>query len=148
MTRNVSLVACLALLAAFALAGPQADKTKKAASAKAQCPHAAAQCADCPDATAKSDCTDCPGAAAKCPGMARAAQSGGKLATMKCGEGTKTINIAKLTAEKKYVDYMGKRYYFACPSCSTAFKKDPEGYTARHTGFPIPKAAKRTSSAR
>ncbi|NLI01467.1 MAG: YHS domain-containing protein [Chthonomonadales bacterium] len=143
MSRFAPALACLALLAAIAVAGPNADKTKKAA-ANGNCPHATAQCADCPDAAAK--CADCPDAAAKCPGMTKAAKAEGNLATMKCGEGTKQINIAKLTAEKKYADYKGKRYYFACSSCPTAFKKDPAGYAARHTGFPIPRTTKKAAA--
>ncbi len=144
MSRFAPALACLALLAAIAVAGPNADKNKKAAAAKAQCPHASAQCADCPDATAK--CADCPDAAAKCPGMAKAAKANGNLATMKCGEGTKRINIAKLTAQKKFADYKGKRYYFACEACPKAFKTDPAKYASTHTGFPIPKAGQKAAT--
>ncbi|MBM3495998.1 MAG: YHS domain-containing protein [Armatimonadetes bacterium] len=61
---------------------------------------------------------------------------------MKCGEGTRTINVTKLTAAKRYADYKGKRYYFACNHCAPEFKKSPDAYAKRHSGFPIPKTTK------
>jgi len=138
------LAAIAALATALAVAGPAPKQAKTKAAAKAACPHATAQCADCPSAKKSADC---PAAAGKCPmsgkaGAAKpvAAKSGGTL--MKCAEGTKVINVAELTRAGKFTDYKGKRYYFACPKCSTLFKKDPVAYTKSHTGFPIPRASK------
>ncbi len=143
MARFAPALACLALLAAIAAAGPNADKTKKAA-AKAKCPGASAQCADCPGAKAR--CGACPDAAARCPGMAKAARANRDIVTIKCEGGAKQVSVAKLTAQKKYADYKGKRYYFGCSGCLAEFKKSPAKYASTHTGFAIPKAARKTAT--
>jgi YHS domain-containing protein len=119
---------------------PSAAAAKKT---NAQCPSAKADCATCPSAkaTAKSDCATCPsGSAGACP------VSGGKLTSVKCGEGSKKIDVAKLTAEGKYADYKGKRYFWACDHCAKDFKANPAGYASRHTGFMV-KTAKVSSKA-
>ncbi len=110
---------------------PSAAAAKKADCA--QCPSAKADCAQCPaEKAAKGSCGDCPsGSAASCP------VSGGKLTSVKCGEGAKKIDIAKLTAQGKYADYKGKRYYWACDHCAKDFKANPAGYASRHTGFMV-----------
>ena len=170
MSRFAPALACVALLAAIAVAGPNADNSKKsAAAAKSssaaahcdQCPDAAARraaaaadCKDCPDAGSKcaecpdagSKCAECPDAVAECPAAASKAKSGVKLTSIKCEDGTKQVNVARLTAQKKYADYKGKRYYFGCANCRVEFKKNPAKYAASHTGFPIPKIAKKTSA--
>jgi YHS domain-containing protein len=142
------VAAIAALAAAVAFAGPAPKQAKTKAAAKAACPHAAAQCADCPSAKKHADC---PMAAGKCPmsgktATAKAATSKSGGTVMKCAEGTKVIDVAKLTKAGRYTDYKGKRYYFACPKCPTLFKQDPVAFTKSHTGFPIPKASKAKAS--
>jgi YHS domain-containing protein len=166
MSKFVAALACLSLLAAVAVAGPNANKAKKCAAAKADCPQAAAKCGDCPasakaakgadcPASAKAakgaDCpagsakrADCPASAAKCEGVGKVAKDG--TAVVKCSDGAKKVSVTKLTAARKYADYKGKRYYFKCDQCAPEFKKDPDAYAKRHGGFPIPKAGKATAT--
>lgn len=142
MKRMIVALAGVALIATAVLAGPgkgPAPKAKGAAAVPpcAECPAAKAtapKCAECPTGmAAKAKCAECPGVkSADCkPGQC--------LVKVKCGTGTKTADVTKLTAQKKYGDYAGKRYFFVCNSCSTEFKKDPAGYAKRHTGFKVAK---------
>ena len=48
------------------------------------------------------------------------------------------VNIAKATKAKMYADYKGNRYFFCCPGCPEAFKKNPAKY-AKAPHIPIPK---------
>jgi len=68
-------------------------------------------------------------------------------AVMKCGAATRAINVAQLTAAKKFADYRGKRFYLPSLKCATEFKKDPAAFARRHTGFAIPKATKTAKGA-
>ena len=51
------------------------------------------------------------------------------------------VNIASATKNKMFADYKGKRYFFCCGGCPTAFKKDPAKY-AKADSIPTPKAPK------
>lgn len=37
----------------------------------------------------------------------------------------------KVKGETEAADYKGETYYFCCPGCSPAFKKDPEKYAVK-----------------
>ena len=141
MTKTLAVLIAAAALGTAALAGPQATtKAAKCGQHAASCPmeKTSASCADCPSAKAAAKaatCSECPStAAAQCP-------AGGKMTAVKCGEGTKKIDVAKLTAARKYADYKGKRYYWACDHCAKDFKANPAAYAKRHTGFSVPKTA-------
>ncbi|MCX6361766.1 MAG: hypothetical protein NT029_18330 [Armatimonadetes bacterium] len=146
MMKTLAALLAFGAICTAAYAGPT-TKSKAAKDACGSCPSAAAakkadNCAKCPaEAAAKAACSDCPSdSAGSCP------VGGGKLTSVKCGEGSKKIDIAKLTAEGKYADYKGKRFYWACDHCAKDFKANPAGYAARHTGFVV-KTAKVGSKA-
>jgi YHS domain-containing protein len=52
-----------------------------------------------------------------------------------------TVKIADATKNKMFADYKGKRYFFCCGGCPTAFKKNPAKY-AKADSIPTPKAPK------
>lgn len=61
--------------------------------------------------------------------------------TVKCAVMTSNKLESKAAVKsKKFVDYKGKRYYFCCGDCATAFKKDPAKYAKN--GYKIAKAKK------
>jgi YHS domain-containing protein len=51
------------------------------------------------------------------------------------------VNIAEATKNKMFADYKGRRYFFCCAGCPTAFKKDPAKY-AKADSIPTPKPSK------
>ena len=51
------------------------------------------------------------------------------------------VDVAKATATHMYADYKGKRYFFCCGGCPSAFKKDPAKY-AKSASIPTPKTKK------
>src|SRR5262249_8441933 len=56
-----------------------------------------------------------------------------------CAVETKNeIDIKKATADHMYADYKGNRYFFCCPGCPEAFKKEPAKY-AKNDHIPTPK---------
>jgi len=62
--------------------------------------------------------------------------------SIKCAVMTgREVNIKAATASHLYADYKGRRYYFCCGACPTAFKQDPAKY-AKNASLPIPKAQK------
>ncbi|MGC8669413.1 MAG: YHS domain-containing protein [Chthonomonadales bacterium] len=67
-------------------------------------------------------------------------------ATIKCAVMTgRDVNIKAATAHHLYADYKGRRYFFCCGACPTAFKQDPAKY-AKNASIPTPKGAKSGSS--
>ena len=59
--------------------------------------------------------------------------------TIKCSVMSEDdVNIAKATKNKMYTDYKGRRYFFCCDSCISAFKKNPAKY-AKSPSLPTPK---------
>jgi YHS domain-containing protein len=52
------------------------------------------------------------------------------------------VDIASATKNKMFADYKGKRYFFCCGMCPTAFKKEPAKY-AKHDSIPVPKTVKK-----
>jgi YHS domain-containing protein len=53
----------------------------------------------------------------------------------------KTVNVKDATQKNMFADYKGKRYFFCCGGCPTAFKKDPKKF-AKNDSIPTPKAEK------
>jgi YHS domain-containing protein len=51
------------------------------------------------------------------------------------------VDIAKATKNKMFADYKGKRFFFCCAGCPSAFKKEPAKY-AKGPSIPTPKATK------
>ena len=51
---------------------------------------------------------------------------------------TNAVNVARATTRHQYADYKGRRYFFCCPACPTAFKNNPEKF-ASGPSIPIPK---------
>jgi YHS domain-containing protein len=65
-----------------------------------------------------------------------------KKTTIHCAVATThVVNIAAATKAKHYIDYKGRRYFFCCGNCPTAFKKNPSKY-AKNDSIPIPKHKK------
>jgi YHS domain-containing protein len=54
---------------------------------------------------------------------------------------TNKVDIKKATASHMYADYKGKRYFFCCGGCPSAFKKDPAKY-AKAASIKTPKVIK------
>jgi len=52
------------------------------------------------------------------------------------------VVIAKATKDKMYQDYKGRRYFFCCTGCPSAFAKNPAKY-AKAESIPTPKAPKK-----
>jgi len=52
------------------------------------------------------------------------------------------VDIKKATADKRFADYKGRRYFFCCEGCPAKFKKDPAKY-AKASSVPSPKATKK-----
>jgi YHS domain-containing protein len=52
------------------------------------------------------------------------------------------VNITKATKAKMYTDYKGRRYFFCCPGCPEAFKKNPAKFS-KSESVPTPKPAKK-----
>jgi YHS domain-containing protein len=52
------------------------------------------------------------------------------------------VNIAEATKTKMFSDYKGKRYFFCCAGCPSAFKKDPAKF-AKAESIPTPTTAKK-----
>lgn len=50
------------------------------------------------------------------------------------------VDIAKATKSGMFADYKGKRYFFCCGGCPSAFKASPAKY-AKAASIPTPKAA-------
>lgn len=48
------------------------------------------------------------------------------------------VEIKEATKAKRFADYNGRRYFFCCPSCVKAFKKNPAKY-AKAPSIPTPK---------
>jgi YHS domain-containing protein len=48
------------------------------------------------------------------------------------------VDVAKATKAKMFADYKGRRYFFCCPACPPAFKKNPGKY-AKNPSIPTPK---------
>ena len=53
---------------------------------------------------------------------------------------TNKVNIADATKKKSYTDYKGRRYFFCCGDCPSAFKANPAKY-AKSASIATPKAA-------
>jgi len=51
------------------------------------------------------------------------------------------VDIAKATKSGMFSDYKGKRYFFCCGGCPSAFKATPEKF-AKAASIPTPKATK------
>ena len=52
------------------------------------------------------------------------------------------VDIKKATADKRFADYKGRRYFFCCEGCPAKFKKDPAKY-AKSPSVPSPKTARK-----
>ncbi len=61
---------------------------------------------------------------------------------IKCAVMGSKVNIASATAKHMYADYKGKRYFFCCGGCPSAFQKEPAKY-AKAASIPTPKASKK-----
>ncbi|MFY9235216.1 MAG: YHS domain-containing protein [Fimbriimonadaceae bacterium] len=40
------------------------------------------------------------------------------------------VNIAKATKKKLFADYKGRRYFFCCDGCPSAFKANPKKFAS------------------
>lgn len=70
------------------------------------------------------------------------AKKAAEVTTIKCAVMTgRVVNIKEATAHHLYADYKGRRYYFCCGACPTAFKRDPAKY-AKNASLPSPNASK------
>lgn len=52
------------------------------------------------------------------------------------------VDIATATANHKYADYKGNRYFFCCGSCPKMFAKDPAKYAKTGAHIKTPKTKK------
>ncbi len=52
------------------------------------------------------------------------------------------VNLKKATAEKRFADYKGRRYYFCCENCPQKFKKNPAKY-AKSPSVPLAQVTKK-----
>jgi YHS domain-containing protein len=59
---------------------------------------------------------------------------------------TNKVDIKKATASKMFADYKGKRYFFCCGGCPSAFKANPAKY-AKAASIKTPKAPKDSKKA-
>lgn len=141
MYRYLPMAVGMALLPALVFAAPKDTASKNKAAAKQGCPYEAARCAGCPEHAKKADAAK-QASAAKTPAAASTSATP-RTVRLRCEDGTiRIIDVAKATKSGSYADYKGKRYYFGCPDCLPAFKKDPAGYAKKHPGFPIPQSGK------
>lgn len=49
------------------------------------------------------------------------------------------VNIANATKAKMFSDYKGRRYFFCCGGCPSAFKANPAKYAKKELSIPTPK---------
>lgn len=141
MYRYLPVVIGVALLPALVLAAPKGTASKSKAAASKGCPYETARCAGCPEHTKKAVTVKQP-STTKTSGTATTSTAA-RTVRLRCEDGkVRVIDVAKATKSGSYADYKGKRYYFGCPDCLPAFKKDPAGYAKKHPGFPIPQSGK------
>ena len=61
--------------------------------------------------------------------------------TIKCAVMGDKVSVANATKNHMYADYKGRRYFFCCGACPSAFKANPAKY-AKAQSIPTPKPSR------